>query len=394
MSETIFAQSTARGRAGISVIRLSGPLAIGSVRRLVSGDIAPRVPALRWLREPGTGERLDQAIVLTFPAPRSFTGEDVAELHLHGGPAVSKVVLAALDALDGLRPADPGEFTRRALMNGKLDLAQVEGLGDLLAAETEAQRRQAMRLLEGALSRRAELWRAEIVRILAHVEVGIDFVDEDVPADVTAGLGGALGALSAAIDGELAASRMAERVRDGFEVAIIGAPNVGKSTLLNALAGRDVALTSHVAGTTRDVIEVHMDLGGLPVTVLDTAGLREITGAVEAMGIALARRRAEQADLRVFLVEAPDEVTGLAVEQREGDLVVLAKADLRRGGAGLAVSGLTGAGVGELIDRIGAVSGRARVTSGDHHPCPPAEGHRSSAGPVAGGGAGPGGTEV
>jgi tRNA modification GTPase len=320
----------------------------------VSGNVAPRVPALRWLREPDTGERLDQAIVLTFPAPRSFTGEDVAELHLHGSPAVSKAVLAALDALEGLRPAEPGEFTRRALMNGKLDLAQVEGLGDLLAAETEVQRRQAMRLLEGTLSRRAEDWRTEIVRILAHVEVGIDFVDDDVPADVTAGLGVALGVLCAAIDDELAASRMAERVRDGFEVAIIGAPNVGKSTLLNALAGRDVALTSEVAGTTRDVIEVRMDLGGLPVTVLDTAGLREIAGTVEAMGIARARRRAEQADLRVFLVEAPDEVTGLAVEQREGDLVVLAKADLRCVGAGLAVSGQTGAGVRELIDRIGA----------------------------------------
>jgi tRNA modification GTPase len=195
------------------------------------------------------------------------------------------------------------------------------------------------------------------VRILAHVEVGIDFVDDDVPADVTAGLGDSLGVLCAAIDGELAASRMAERIRDGFEVAIIGPPNVGKSTLLNALAGRDEALTSEVAGTTRDVIEVRMDLGGLPVTILDTAGLREIAGTVEAMGIALARRRAEQADLRVFLVEAPDEVTSLAVEQREGDLVVLAKADLRCVGAGLAVSGLTGAGVGELIDRIGACLG-------------------------------------
>jgi tRNA modification GTPase len=284
----------------------------------------------------------------------------MAELHLHGSPAVSKAVLSALGMLDGLRPAEPGEFTRRALINGKLDLAQVEGLGDLLAAETEAQRRQAVRLMEGTLSRRAEGWRTEIVRILAHVEVGIDFVDEDVPADVTATLGAAIGALCAAIEGELAASRMSERIRDGFEVAIIGAPNVGKSTLLNALAGRDVALTSEAAGTTRDVIEVRMELGGLPVTALDTAGLRESESAVEAMGIALARKRAEQADLRVFLVEAPEEVARLAIERREGDLVALAKADLRGAGAGLAVSGLTGAGIGELIDRIGAaLEGRA-----------------------------------
>lgn len=357
LSETIFAQSTARGRTGIAVIRVSGPAAIPAVHQLISNPVPPRRPGLRWLHDPATGERLDQAVVLTFPGPGSATGEDVAELHLHGSPAVCRAVLAALGAREGLRPAEPGEFTRRALLNGRLDLAQVEGLGDLLAAETEAQRRQAIRLMEGTLSRRAEAWRAEIVRVLAHVEVGIDFVDDDVPEDVTAGMGAALGGLVEAIEAELAASRMGERIRDGFEVAIVGAPNVGKSTLLNALAGRDVALTSEVAGTTRDVIEVRMDLGGLPVTVLDTAGLRETEGVVEAMGIARARARAEAADLRVFLVAEPDDLAGLGVAAHDGDLVARAKADLGGVGYGLAISGLTGAGIGELIDRIEAVLG-------------------------------------
>ena len=355
MSETIFAQSTARGRSGIAVIRLSGPAAIGSVHKLFREPVAPRRPGLRWLHDPATGERLDQAVVLTFPGPASVSGEDVSELHLHGSPAVCRAVNAVLGGLDGLRPAEPGEFTRRALLNGRLDLAQVEGLGDLLAAETEAQRRQALRLMEGTLSRRAEDWRREIVRVLAHVEVGIDFVDADVPDDPTTGMGAALTELCARIDAELAASRMAERIRDGFEVAIVGAPNTGKSTLLNALAGRDVALTSSDAGTTRDVIEVRMDLGGLPGTVLDTAGLRETEGEVEAMGIALARRRADAADLRVLLVEAPQDAEAHGIELRDGDLVVRAKADLGAESDALAVSGLTGAGISELIDRIGAV---------------------------------------
>ncbi len=354
MSDTIFAQSTARGRAGIAVIRLSGPGAISAVHHLFDRPVAPRRPGLRWLRVPDGGERLDQAVVLTFPGPETVTGEDVAELHVHGSPAVCRAVEVALDALGGLRLAEPGEFTRRALLNGRLDLAQVEGLGDLLAAETEAQRRQALRLMDGALSRKAEGWRSEIVRVLAHVEVGIDFVDDDVPEDVTDGLAAALATLAASIDAELTASRMAERIRDGFQVAIVGAPNVGKSTLLNALAGRDVAITSEIAGTTRDVIEVRMDLGGLPVTVLDTAGLREADGEIEAIGIALARSRADAADLRVILVDGGG-AGDLGIAARPDDLIVRAKADLCGTGEGLAVSGRTGAGISALIDRIAAV---------------------------------------
>jgi tRNA modification GTPase len=368
MSDTIFAQSTSRGRSGISIVRVSGPNAISAVHTLFARPVPPRRPGLRWLCNPADGEKLDQAVVLTFPGPQSVTGEDVAELHLHGSPAVCRAVLSVLGACKGLRPAEPGEFTRQALMNGRLDLAQVEGLGDLLAAETEAQRRQALRLMEGGLSRKAEAWRGEIVRVLAHVEVGIDFVDDDIPEDVTTGLAADLAALAEGIAADLAASRMAERIRDGFEVAIVGAPNVGKSTLLNALAGRDVALTSEIAGTTRDVIEVRMDLGGLPVTVLDTAGLRETAGEIEALGIARARARAEQADLRVFLVETPGDVAALAVPVRNGDLVVRGKADRPGGGEGPAVSGLTGEGIGSLIDRIGAVlgeraAGAATITS-------------------------------
>lgn len=368
MGRTIFAQSTARGRAGVAIIRLSGPDALVAAGRLVSGPLPARSPVLRWLRDPDTGERLDKSVLLTFPAPASFTGEDVVELHVHGSLAVCNAVLAVLGGIPGLRPAEPGEFTRRALMNGRLDLAQVEGLGDLLAAETEVQRRQALGVMEGALSRRAEAWRGEIVRILAHVEVGIDFVDDDIPEDVTDGLADAIRAVAQGMTDELGASRMAERVRDGFEVAIVGVPNAGKSTLLNALAGRDAALTSEVAGTTRDVIEVRMDLNGLPVTVLDTAGLREAAGAVEAMGIALARRRAEAADLRVFLVAEPGEAASLGVAQADGDLVVLGKADLRTRGEELAVSGTTGEGLGQLVDRIGQVLERraGRVATVTH----------------------------
>ena len=363
VSDTIFAQATARGRAGIAVIRLSGPESIASVHRLFSQAVAARRPALRWLHDPETGEALDQALVLIFPAPASFTGEEVAELHLHGSPAVCKAIERVLEVM-GLRPAEAGEFTRRALMNGRLDLAQVEGLGDLLAAETEMQRRQALRVMEGALSRKAETWRHEILRVLAHVEVSIDFVDDDIPEDVMEGLAVALGALCEIIDAELASSRMAERIRDGFEVAIVGAPNVGKSTLLNALAGRDVALTSAIAGTTRDVIEVRMDLGGLPVTVLDTAGLRETDGEVEAMGIALARRRAEAADMRVILTDPGSRDDDLGIQMQEGDLLVRGKADLATATDDLAVSGLTGAGVAELIDRISAaLEGRAALTA-------------------------------
>ena len=345
--DTIFATATARGKAGLAVIRLSGPRAWAAVEAL--GAVVPpvRTLALRRLTD-AAGEPLDEALVVVFEEGASFTGERASELHLHGSPATVSAVLRALSALPGLRMAEAGEFARRALENGRLDLAQVEGLADLIEAETEAQRRQALRVLEGALGVRAESWRGRLIRAAALLEATIDFADEDVPVDVRPEVLGLIDGLLPELYAEAKGAAAAERIRDGFEVAIVGAPNAGKSTLLNALAGREAAITSEIAGTTRDVIEVRMDLHGLPVTVLDTAGLRDTADAVETIGVARARARAEAADLRVFLLGGEGDELGL--EPRPGDIVVRGKADL--GGEGFGVSGKTGAGLGELIRRI------------------------------------------
>lgn len=351
MGDTIFAQATPPGRAGVAIVRISGPRALAAGEALAGTPVPARVASLRWLRDPGTRERIDQALVLAFPGPRSFSGEDVVELHLHGSTAVSRAVLASLGALDGLRMAEPGEFSRRALMNGRMDLSQVEGLGDLLVAETAIQRQQALRVMDGAVSRLAQDWRERLVHALAFVEASIDFADEELPADVLEEVRAIVAATIAAMQQEIAAGRVAERIRDGFEVAIVGRPNVGKSTLLNSLARRDVALTSKVAGTTRDVIEVRMDLGGIAMTLLDMAGLRERAGRVEALGVARARQRAAAADLRIFLVADADEVDLLGVVRRDGDIVVRAKADLR-GDVADGVSGTTGQGVDALLATI------------------------------------------
>ncbi|ROU03159.1 tRNA uridine-5-carboxymethylaminomethyl(34) synthesis GTPase MnmE [Histidinibacterium lentulum] len=343
--DTIFALASARGRAGVAVVRISGPEARAAAENL-AGALPWPGRSLRKLRS--GGDVLDEALVLTFAAGGSFTGEEVAELHLHGSPAVVSAVLRVLGTLPGLRAATAGEFTQRAFLAGRLDLAQVEALADLIDAETERQRVQAMRALAGALGKRAEDWRRDLVRAAALIEATIDFADEDVPEDVSPEVATLLGTVLRDLRRESAGVAAAERVRDGFEVAILGAPNVGKSTLLNALAGREAAITSEVAGTTRDVIEVQMELSGLPVTLLDTAGLREGGDQVERIGMERARARAALADLRVHLVE-PGGVP--AEELREGDLVVTGKAD--RGGApGLAVSGLTGEGLDALIAEI------------------------------------------
>lgn len=310
---------------------------------------------------------MDEGLVLTFQAPASFTGEDVAELQVHGSTAGVNAILACLTQTDGLRLAEPGEFTRRALENGKMDLAQVEGLADLIDAETEAQRRQAQSLLAGALGQLADSWRRDLIRAAALLEAVIDFADEDVPTDVTPEVRSLLTGVQADLGQQVAGVRIAERIREGFEVAIIGAPNVGKSTLLNALAGREAAITSDHAGTTRDVIEVRMDLAGLPVTLLDTAGIRETADEVEGMGIALARKRAEAADLRVFLAE-DDEV--LDVSLQPDDIRLRPKADQRPGDMG-AISGRTGQGIDLLVSRIGAVlserSASAGIATRDRH---------------------------
>lgn len=353
--DTIYAQSTVPGKSGVAVIRLSGPRAHQAVGALC-GDVPPARRASLRVLSGADGKRIDSALVLTFAEGGSFTGEQAAELQVHGSVAVVTAVLAELGAMTGLRAAEPGEFTRRALENGRLDLAQVEGLADLIEAETEAQRRQAMRGLAGDLGRKAETWRQKLIRAAALLEATIDFADEEVPVDVGPEVGALLESVSDELRREIAGVGIAERVRTGFEVAIVGAPNVGKSTLLNALAGREAAITSEHAGTTRDVIEVRMDLRGLPVTLLDTAGLREAQDAVEAIGVDRARQRAETADLRVFLI-APGERPQMT--PRDDDIVLVAKADLHPG-AENGISGKTGQGVAALVDRIAQVlAGRA-----------------------------------
>lgn len=360
--DTIYALASARGKAGVAVLRLSGPKAHEAVVQLTGSCPSPRAAVLRTLR--WQGAVLDQALVVIFPEGGSFTGERVAELHLHGSVAVIQSVVRVLGTMDGFRLAEPGEFTRRALENGRLDLTQVEGLADLIDAETEAQRRQAMRVLSGAIGRRAELWRTKLVRAAALIEATIDFADEEVPQDVGPEVLDLVTSVLQDLRSEVAGSGAAERIRDGFEVAIVGAPNAGKSTLLNAIAGREAAITSEIAGTTRDVIEVRMDIRGLAVTLLDTAGLRETEDKVERIGVDLAIKRARSADLRVFLL-SDDPLPEL--QPGPEDLVVRGKAD--QDGEG--VSGLTGRGVSELIDAIGdrlsrQVAGAGVVTRERH----------------------------
>lgn len=356
---TIFAQATAPGKSGVAIVRISGPLVPDVANSLCGVLPDSHLAKLRILRD-SDGKKLDQALVLFFKGPNSFTGEDVLELHLHGSVAVVNIILKILGNMPGLRIAEPGEFTRRALENNKLDLAQVEGLADLIEAETEAQRRQALRVFSGALGDKAAIWREKTIRAAALIEATIDFADEDVPIDVSLEVLDLIEFVSSELILESKGSHIAERIRDGFEVAIVGAPNVGKSTLLNTLAGRDAAITSEHAGTTRDVIEVRMDLNGLPVTFLDTAGLRKTEDVVENIGIERAIGRAKAADIRVFLTidgQTPDWVSA-----KNDDLVVHAKADLG-GSTGLCVSGLTGQGVNKLIEQITTTLGLRAVGS-------------------------------
>jgi tRNA modification GTPase len=302
---TIFALSSGRPPAAIAVVRVSGSKARAVLEKLTGRLPEPRKAKLVRVRDPATGDVLDEALVLWFPAPQSETGEDVAELQLHGGPAVIAGVLDALGKIEGCRIAEAGEFTRRAFENGKLDLTAVEGLADLIAAETPAQRRQAFRQLKGLIGDRAEGWRKRLVEALALVEARIDFSDEaDVPEDLIKPALHAAQQLRDEIASVLADGRRGERLRDGLVVAIAGPPNAGKSTLLNRLARREAAIVSPYAGTTRDVIEVHLDLDGYPVTLLDTAGIRDGIDPVEQEGVRRARARAAEADLVLWLVDA------------------------------------------------------------------------------------------
>ncbi|PHZ84238.1 tRNA uridine-5-carboxymethylaminomethyl(34) synthesis GTPase MnmE [Paremcibacter congregatus] len=305
-TETIYALSSGKGRAGVSVIRLSGPETRAAVLKLTGRKVMPvsREAHLCWFRDPLTNVRLDHGLLLYFEGPKSFTGEDVAEFHIHGGRAVVGGFLDALAKVEGLRSALPGEFTRRAFDHGKMDLTAAEGLADLINAETEAQRRQALRLMEGSLATLYEGWRAEIIHAMAYLEADIDFADEEVPDDVAEQVAPIVEKLRAKIIDHMGDGFKGERIRDGLQVVILGEPNIGKSTLLNFLSRRDVAIVSDIAGTTRDVLEVHLDISGFPVTIVDTAGIRESGDVIEAEGIRRAESRAEKAGIKIIMVEA------------------------------------------------------------------------------------------
>jgi tRNA modification GTPase len=334
VTDTIFAPATAAGRAAVAVVRLSGPGTAEAVRALAGRLPAARRAGLRRLKD-RKGREIDQALVLWMPAPASYTGEDTAELHVHGGPAVVSALLEAL-AGQGLRLAEPGEFTRRAFENGKLDLAQAEGVADLIDAETEQQRRQALSQLEGRLSDVQARWREALTEALAYFEAAVDFPDEELPADVAARAQPVLKALAAELETAVADAERGERVREGFRIAIVGAPNAGKSSLLNALAERDAAIVTATPGTTRDVIEVPVVLGGYKVLLADTAGIRDTEEEIEAEGVRRARAWAEGADLRLWLVDGSvAELPGLPEEVGEGDLCLITKRDLPTGPAGV-----------------------------------------------------------
>lgn len=369
-SPTIFALATPAGRSGIAVVRISGAQAGPALQSLTNQRLpAPRVAVRRQFYEPRSTGVLDDGLALWFPGPASFTGEDVAELHIHGGPAVIAAIAEALRAL-GLQPAEPGAFTRRAFDHGKLDLTEVEGLADLIAAETEAQRRQALRQLEGALGARIERWREALLGALAHIEAAIDFSDEDLPGGLVEGVDEAIAIVAGEIARALDDQHRGERLRNGLSVVILGAPNAGKSSLLNRLARREAAIVSAEAGTTRDVIELHLDLGGYPLVLADTAGLRETTSAVESEGVRRALQRAEHADLKIVVLDATawpsiPEASRAVIDA--ATVVVLNKADLPTGPLPddtIALSARTGAGIDLLVAELARRAG-ALMASGD-----------------------------
>jgi tRNA modification GTPase len=357
MADTIFALATGGAAGAVAVIRLSGPGSASAVERLAGSLPTPRQASLRRLRA-ADGETLDHALVLWFPGPASFTGEDVAELHLHGGRSVIAGVAEALVAA-GLRPAEPGEFSRRAFLQGKMDLTAAEGIADLVAAETAGQRRQALRQVEGASARLYDAWMARLAQLLAHQEAAIEFAEDGLPTDLDARAIAGAAKLRAEIEAHLADGRRGELLREGLLFAIIGAPNAGKSSLLNALLGREAAIVSARAGTTRDIVEARIDLAGVPVTLSDTAGLRAAEDEIEAEGIRRAEQRAAEAQLviAVFAATEPPDAETLRW-LGANSLVVVNKCDLATppsslaGAAVLAVSARTGEGLSALRDQL------------------------------------------
>ena len=350
--DTIFALASARGRAGVSVIRVSGAGAKEIVERLVGSIEKPRYAYLRDILNPENGDKIDQGVVLWFEEGASFTGEPVVELQVHGSVSVVDEILEVLGRFENSRIAEAGEFTKRALLNDKMDLTQVEGLADLIDSETVEQRKQASRIMRGELSEKSTRWRNKLLEIKGLMEATIDFSDEELPDNVLDPVVSQLKELHREFELELKGSDASEIIRNGFIIAIVGKPNVGKSSLLNALAGRDIAITSDIAGTTRDVIEVSLNLSGYSVTLLDTAGIRDSDDQIEKIGVARAYSRASDADLRVFVLDVDDDSNDLAELQTEGDLTVYSKQDLGVEVEGLHLSAKTGVGLDQLLDRI------------------------------------------
>ncbi len=381
-ADTIFALSSGAGTAGVAVVRLSGPSSKHALSALTYGRVPPaRQAALRALTHPETEAVLDQALVLVFDAPASFTGEDVVELHLHGGRAVVEGVLSALLDMNELRPAEPGEFSRRAFENNKLDLTEAEGLNDLIHAQTAAQRDQALRQMDGDLRALYDGWRADLLAHLAHLEADIDFPDEDLPDGVAGAVLPKMLVLKGAITQHIVDGRKGRMLRDGFRLTVLGEPNAGKSTLVNALAKSDVAIVSDEAGTTRDVIEVQLDLGGFPVRLIDTAGLRDSDSNIEQEGVRRAIARAEEADLKLVLVRADEwpSVPETMEQWLDGDaLLVVSQTDrvkademfhvkhpaMKTTAGVVSASAKKGLGMTELFSKIEEVV-RDRMSTGD-----------------------------
>ncbi len=381
---TIFALSSGRGRAGVAVIRIAGPRAGVVVDRMAAPRSKARYAAFRRVKHPDSGEVLDEALVLWLPGPRTETGEDMAELQIHGGAAVIRAVLSAIGCIAGCRPAEPGEFAQRAFHNGRLDLTAAEGLADLIDAETEAQRRQALVQAGGGLAQLYDGWRERLLAARGLAEAAIDFSDEaDVAADALAGARRDGARLLAEVEAHLADGHRGEIVRGGFRVVLAGPPNVGKSSLLNALTRRDVAIVSPEAGTTRDVLEVRLDLGGYAVVLTDTAGIREAEGAVEAEGIRRTLARARDADLVLWVVDACDPACTRPAEfENIPILIVQNKIDMAEPSVGknvpggiVSVSAVTGQGLEGLITRLkDEVEGS--LAGGDASPVLSQERHR------------------
>jgi tRNA modification GTPase len=373
-TDTIFALASAPGKAGVAVFRISGPRAGAALASLIGEPVSEPRKMNRVRVRDGIGETIDDGLAVWFPAPASFTGEDVAELHLHGGRAVAHALADALVAL-GLRPAEPGEFSRRAFMAGKLDLTRAEAIADLVEAETAAQRRQALRQMGGALATIVDGWRGRLLRARAHLEAELDFAEEGLPQELGQEARVVLKRLAEEMEKSLGDQRRGERLRDGFQIALVGAPNAGKSSIINRISGREAAIVATSAGTTRDVIEVHLDLQGFPITVADTAGLREAEGEVEAEGIRRSRERAEHADLRLVVFDAT-RLPALDAEARallgpgslalfnKRDLVSAALPEFVDGTVALAISARTGAGFDTLMATLASQASDALEKGG------------------------------